>query len=85
MKCKICSRNIHPMEIYTTFYYCDICDTDYELEDDMPFKSKSQKNFLYSKKPEIAKEFAEHTSKDQMKKLPNKVKKKKNESQNRSH
>ena len=41
-----------------------------------PFKSQSQRKFLYSQKPEIAKEFAEHTSKKQMKKLPKKVKKK---------
>ena len=41
-----------------------------------PFKSKAQQKFLYSQKPEIAKEFAEHTSKQQMKKLPKKVKKK---------
>ncbi len=42
----------------------------------MPFKSSKQRAFLYSQKPEIAKEFAEHTSKSQMKKLPKKVKKK---------
>ena len=42
----------------------------------MPFKSQQQKKFLYSQKPEIAKEFAKHTSKEQMKKLPKKVKKK---------
>jgi hypothetical protein len=42
----------------------------------MPFKSQKQRKFLFSQKPEIAKEFAEHTSKDQMKKLPTKVKKK---------
>lgn len=41
-----------------------------------PFKSKSQQKFLFSQKPEIAKEFAEHTSKERMKKLPKKVKKK---------
>jgi hypothetical protein len=41
----------------------------------MPFKSKKQRAFLYSQKPEIAKEFAEHTSESQMKKLPKKVKK----------
>lgn len=41
-----------------------------------PFKSKKQMAYLYSQKPEIAKEFAEHTSKQQMKKLPKKVKKK---------
>lgn len=41
-----------------------------------PFKSQAQRKFLYSQKPEIAKEFAEHTSKERMKKLPKKVKKK---------
>jgi hypothetical protein len=41
-----------------------------------PFKSKAQKGYLFANKPEIAKEFAEHTSKSQMKKLPKKVKKK---------
>lgn len=42
----------------------------------MPFKSKKQMAYLYSQKPEIAKEFAEHTTKKQMKKLPKKIKKK---------
>jgi len=42
----------------------------------MPFKSKQQMKYLYSQKPELAKEFAEHTSKSQMKKLPKRVKKK---------
>lgn len=41
----------------------------------MPFKSKLQQKYLYSQKPEIAKEFAEHTTKKQMKNLPKKVKK----------
>lgn len=40
----------------------------------MPFKSQAQRKFLFSQKPEIAKEFAEHTEKG--KKLPKKVKKK---------
>lgn len=39
----------------------------------MPFKSQSQRKFLFANKPEIAKEFAEHTSKKQMKALPEKV------------
>lgn len=39
----------------------------------MPFKSESQRKFLFSQKPEVAKEFAEHTSKKQMKDLPEKV------------
>jgi hypothetical protein len=43
----------------------------------MPFKSTKQRAFLYSQKPEIAKEFAEKTSKN--KKLPVRVKRKKNE------
>ena len=42
----------------------------------MPFKSEKQRKFLFSQKPEVAKEFDEHTSKEQMKKLPTKVKKK---------
>jgi hypothetical protein len=42
----------------------------------MPFKSVKQKNYLFANKPSIAKEFADHTSKEQMKKLPKKVKKK---------
>jgi hypothetical protein len=41
----------------------------------MPFKSKKQRAYLFSQKPEIAKEFAEHTPKGA--KLPLKVKKKK--------
>lgn len=40
----------------------------------MPFKSDSQRKYLFSQKPEIAKEFAEKTSKGL--KLPKKVKKK---------
>ncbi len=40
----------------------------------MPFKSEKQRKFLYSQKPEIAEEFAAHTTK--WKKLPKKVKKK---------
>lgn len=36
----------------------------------MPFKSRKQQAFLYSKKPEIAEEFAEHTPKSAYKKLP---------------
>lgn len=41
----------------------------------MPFKSKAQRAYLYSQEPEIAKEFAAHTSKEQSKKLPTRVKK----------
>lgn len=36
----------------------------------MPFKSKAQRRFMYSKKPKLAKEFEEHTPKG--KKLPEK-------------
>lgn len=39
----------------------------------MPFKSVAQRAYLYSNKPEIAKEFAAKTPKG--KKLPKKVKK----------
>ncbi len=41
----------------------------------MPFKSKAQQGYLFSQHPEVAKEFAEHTSKAQYKKLPEHVKK----------
>jgi hypothetical protein len=41
----------------------------------MPFKSEKQRAYLYSQKPEVAKEFADHTPKGA--KLPKKVKKKK--------
>ena len=42
----------------------------------MPFKSKAQRAYLYAKHPEIAKEFQAKTPKG--KKLPKKVRKKKN-------
>ena len=38
-----------------------------------PFKSESQRRFMYSQEPELAKEFEAATPKG--KKLPNKVKK----------
>jgi hypothetical protein len=41
----------------------------------MPFKSRSQAKFMFAKKPKLAKEFASETP--SIKKLPNKVKKKK--------
>lgn len=41
----------------------------------MPFKSKAQRKYLYSSKPEVAKEFSKKTPKG--KKLPNRVKKRK--------
>lgn len=37
----------------------------------MPIKSKAQRRFLHSQKPELAKEFESHTPKG--KKLPEKV------------
>lgn len=40
----------------------------------MPFKSKAQAQYLFAKKPAIAKEFASKTK--SIKKLPNKLKKK---------
>jgi len=39
----------------------------------MPFKSQAQKKFIYSQKPELAKEFEDATPKG--KNLPKKVKK----------
>lgn len=39
----------------------------------MPFKSKAQQGFLFAKKPEVAKEFADKTPKIAYKKLPEKV------------
>lgn len=44
----------------------------------MPFKSKAQQSYLFSKEPEVAKEFAEHTSKEEFKNLPDHVAKDKN-------
>ncbi len=42
----------------------------------MPFKSKAQMRYLYAVEPKVAEEFANATSKKQLKKLPEKVKKK---------
>lgn len=42
------------------------------------FKSKSQQAYLAINEPEVAKEFAEHTSAKQYKKLPQHVAKDKN-------
>ena len=39
----------------------------------MPFKSKAQMRLLYAKEPEVAEEFAEHTSKSEYKHLPEHV------------
>ena len=41
----------------------------------MPFKSESQRKYLWAKEPKVAKEFASKTSKG--KKLPKRVKQKK--------
>lgn len=41
----------------------------------MPFKSKAQAKYLFSKKPEIAKKFAEETPKSTYKKLKEHVSK----------
>jgi hypothetical protein len=44
----------------------------------MPFKSKTQQAFLFSQHPEVAEEFADHTTKSAYKKLPEHVAKDKN-------
>jgi hypothetical protein len=44
----------------------------------MPFKSKAQMGLLYSKHPEVAEEFAEHTPKSAYKNMPEYVAKDKN-------
>ena len=44
----------------------------------MPFKSKSQQAYLEIHEPEVAKEFAEHTSKSAYKSLPEHKSKDKN-------
>jgi len=36
----------------------------------MPFKSQAQRRALYAKNPKVAKEFAKHTTKAQMARLP---------------
>lgn len=41
----------------------------------MPFKSKAQRRYMFSKHPKIAKRWAKHTPKG--KRLPNKVRRKK--------
>ena len=38
----------------------------------MPFSSEAQRRYLYAKHPDIAKEFADKTSEQQMKNLPEK-------------
>jgi len=62
------------------FYLGDYEELHYKLillfkEHKMPFKSKAQQRLLFAKHPEIAEEFAEHTSKSAYKKLPEHVKK----------
>lgn len=44
----------------------------------MPFVSKKQQSFLFSREPEVAEKFAEHTPKSAYKKLPEYVSKDKN-------
>ena len=44
----------------------------------MPFKSKKQAAYLYSQKPKVAKKFREHSPNQDLKKLPTRVKKKRN-------
>ena len=44
----------------------------------MPFKSVAQQKFLFSQKPEVAEEFAEHTPKSAYKNMPEHVSKDKN-------
>jgi hypothetical protein len=43
----------------------------------MPFKSKAQQKYLFSKLPEVAREFADKTPKKAYKKLPEHVSEKK--------
>lgn len=42
------------------------------------FKSKKQRAYLFSQHPDVAEEFAEHTSKEEEKNLPEYVSKDKN-------
>jgi hypothetical protein len=44
----------------------------------MPFKSEQQRKYLWSQKPEVAEEFAEHTTKEESKDLPKYASKDKN-------
>ena len=44
----------------------------------MTFKSKAQQAYLFAKHPDVAEEFAEHTSKEEYKNLPEHVSKDKN-------
>lgn len=40
----------------------------------MPYKSKAQRAYLEINEPEVAKEFEEHTTKEEEKNLPERVK-----------
>ena len=64
MNCYICSRRIHPTEIYLTFYYCYICDTTYDYEREiMDKKIKkiiSQEKDLEKKTKSLLKEDKKH-------------------------
>lgn len=44
----------------------------------MPFESVAQQRYLFSKKPDVAEKFAEHTPKSSYKKMPEHVAKDKN-------
>lgn len=44
----------------------------------MPFASKKQRAYLFSQHPDVAEEFAEHTSKEEEKNLPEYATKDKN-------
>lgn len=48
----------------------------------MPFKSKAQQKYLFSKMPEVALEFAKKTPKESYKKLPKHLKNKKTKRKN---
>ena len=43
----------------------------------MPFKSKAQRAYLYAKEPAVAQKFADHTSPQQERRLPEHVRKRK--------
>jgi len=44
----------------------------------MPFRSQKQRAYLFSQHPDVAEEFAEHTTKEEEKNLPKYVSKDKN-------
>jgi hypothetical protein len=44
----------------------------------MPFKSRAQQSYLFAKHPDVAEEFASHTSKSAYKDLPEHISKDKN-------